>query len=116
MWLGPTSGQGWVQPARIWRRACGLGRRPEPCLGPRPSLALNFGPSLKGCLKIPKAFEHFGSNLSVLEAVWKLQKLFIKVPESVAFAKTDFQSGLRSRLMSPRQCWGLGRKHTESPG
>lgn len=76
MWLGPTSGQGWVQPARIWRRACGLGRRPEPCLGPRPSLALNFGPSLKGCLKIPKAFEHFGSNLSVLEAVWKLQKLF----------------------------------------
>lgn len=65
-----------MQPAHVWRRACWLGRQPEPCFGPRPSLALNFGPSLRGCSKIPKAFEHFGSNLSVLEAVWKLQKLF----------------------------------------
>lgn len=80
-----------MQPAHIWRNACRLGRQPEPRLGPGPSLALNFGPSLGGCSKIPKAFEHFGSNLSVLEAVWKLQKLF-KVPESVAFAKAIYCS------------------------
>lgn len=53
-----------------------LGRQPGPHVGPQPSLALNFGPSLRGYSKIPKAFEHFVSNLSVLEAVWTLQKQF----------------------------------------
>lgn len=77
VWLGPAAeATASVQPAHVWRRACGLGRWPESCLGPGPFLALNLGPSLRGCSKIPKAFEHIGSNLSVLEAVWRLQKLF----------------------------------------
>lgn len=58
------------------------GRWPEPRLGPRPCLALDFGPSLG-------AVQRFQRHLNILEAIcqfWKLcagSKNYLKLPESI---------------------------------
>ena len=88
--------------------------------GLSPSLAPGL-PWLSVLVQVSGAARRFQRHLNILEAIcqsWKLfgsSKSYFKVPRTCCICK-GYCAWFPEKFEVPAECWGLGKKHAESPG